>query len=878
MVGQSIGHYRILQKLGEGGMGLVYKAWDTHLDRVVAVKVLRSEKVADPDRRRRFVQEAKAASALEHPNIIAIHDVGQFEGIDYISMECVAGKTLDRLIPRHGLRLSEALRYAVQVAEALARAHAAGIIHRDLKPGNIMVDEHGLVKVLDFGLAKLTEKEEPDKDENTRTLDVHTGEGAIVGTVAYMSPEQVEGNSVDARSDVFSFGALLYEMITGHTAFRRESRMATLAAILKEDPDPPSQVVPGLPREVERIVLQCLRKDPARRLQHMDDIRALLQDLKEESESGLLERTVGSGRRRKTSWRWPAGIFALGVAAAAIWFAATSRSPAPALKAVPFTTYRGWEEDPSFSPEGGRVTFSWNGLSQRNWDIYVKQVGEEEPLRLTRDPADDFSPAWSPDGATIAFLRGEKDSFELISIPAVTGSRETRLTTLNTATTYRGYPNRELAWSPDSAYVVFFDRPSPGEPPGLFLFNITTRKRRRLTTCPTTMLRDSDPAFSPDGRTLAFVRVSTYSFSRLYLLSLSPALDPVGQPRRIAPQLRSVAQPAWMPDGKQIVFSASGDLWRISSKGSGRPEHLPFGGEQLDVSRLGGRMVFNVPDRDSNIWQVRLTGRKLASVPASFIGSTREDTNPSYSPDGKRIAFASNRTGNFEIWVCGSDGAHATQLTTLGATESGSPRWSPDGRKVVFDSDKEGFFNIYTIDSDGGEAKRLTTEDVDQSTPAFSRDGKTIYFASRKTGAWEIWRMPSEGGAPTRVTQKGGFSPFVPPAGAHLYYQKTEGRFSELWRVPFEGGEETRVLDSVGDRRFAVQDDGIYFIEWPDYHSDASLQFYSFAARKTEKIAGLEGPFLFFDFGLTISPDSTSVLYTHPDRPDSDLMLVEHFR
>lgn len=260
MIGKTISHYSILEKLGEGGMGVVYKARDTHLDRLVAVKVLPAEKVADPERKQRFVKEAKAASSLNHPNIITIYDIGQAEGVDFISMECVNGKTLDQLIPRRGMRLNEALKCAVQIADALARAHSAGIVHRDLKPGNIMVNEHGLVKVLDFGLAKLTEATPTSEDDATRTMRPTTEEGKIVGTVAYMSPEQAEGRKVDARSDIFSFGSVLYEMVTGGQAFHGDTKASTLAAILKDNPRPASQLVDGLPREVERLISRCLQK------------------------------------------------------------------------------------------------------------------------------------------------------------------------------------------------------------------------------------------------------------------------------------------------------------------------------------------------------------------------------------------------------------------------------------------------------------------------------------------------------------------------------------------------------------------------------------------------------------------------------------------
>ncbi len=310
MVGKTISHYRILEKLGGGGMGVVYKAEDTKLPRFVALKFLvgahgmrpgegeRRSPLHDPVALERFKREARAASALNHPNIIVIHDIDEAEGVHYIAMEHVAGKTLDRLIARHGLRLNEALKYAVQMATALAKAHSAGIVHRDLKPTNVMVTDDGLVKVLDFGLAKLTEAAPTADAETAVTLEPTTEEGTIVGTVGYMSPEQAEGKAVDARSDIFSFGSVLYEMLTGQRAFQGETKASTIAAILREEPKPLSQIAEGLPREVERIVRRCLRKDPAHRFQHMDDLKVALEELKEESDSGELAERPAVGCRR----------------------------------------------------------------------------------------------------------------------------------------------------------------------------------------------------------------------------------------------------------------------------------------------------------------------------------------------------------------------------------------------------------------------------------------------------------------------------------------------------------------------------------------------------------------------------------------------------
>lgn len=294
MIGRMLGHYRIDSKLGEGGMGVVYRAFDTHLDRAVAIKVLRPDAVASPERKRRFAQEAKSASALNHPGIVHVYDINTADLPDgpteYIAMEFVPGATLAQSIGRKGLPLKDVLTYGIQVADALASAHAAGIVHRDLKPANIIVGDDGRVKLLDFGLAKLAEKTDSDAPDTTATLTARgssqTEAGVIVGTLSYMSPEQAEGKKVDGRSDIFSFGAVLYEMVTGQRAFREPTKVATLSAILHKEPKPAGELVSGLPPEFERVIARCLRKEPERRAQNIADVKLALEDLKDESVSG----------------------------------------------------------------------------------------------------------------------------------------------------------------------------------------------------------------------------------------------------------------------------------------------------------------------------------------------------------------------------------------------------------------------------------------------------------------------------------------------------------------------------------------------------------------------------------------------------------------
>jgi eukaryotic-like serine/threonine-protein kinase len=509
MVGRTISHYEIVEKLGEGGMGVVYKAHDTHLDRFVAIKVLPPEKVADAERKRRFVQEAKSASALNHPNIITIHDIASDDGLDYIAMEYVPGKPLNQVIARRGLPLAEALKYAVQIASALAAAHAAGIIHRDLKPANVMVsgapERSGFIKVLDFGLAKLTDKSDSSDREFTQSVQQDdtpaSGEGSIVGTVSYMSPEQAEGKKVDARSDTFSFGSLLYEMVTGRRAFQGESTLSTLSAVLREEPKPASQIVEGLPRELERIIARCLRKNPERRFQTMADLKVALEELKEESDSGTLSAAPTRQQRPRRRLVWAGALLAaFTLVLGTLWFMRPpGKTAEAALNPVPLTTYPGFQLRPSFSPDGNQVAFAWDGEKQNNFDIYVKMIGTNgPPLRLTTDAASDSSPAWSPDGRFVAFLRDlPSGKTAVLLIPAI-GGLERKIAEIFTSS--------RPAWSPDGNWLAINEKDSEIGPFALSLLSVDTGEKRRLTSPPKQSFGDFDPAFSPDGRSLALSR------------------------------------------------------------------------------------------------------------------------------------------------------------------------------------------------------------------------------------------------------------------------------------------------------------------------------------------------------------------------------------
>ena len=908
VVGQSIGHYEIITALGTGGMGEVYLARDTRLGRQVAIKVLPAYLRGDTDRLRRFEQEARAASSLNHPNVCMIHEVGEMDdGRHYLVMEHIEGVTLRERMEIKPLTLREVLDAAVQVASALEAAHAAGVIHRDIKPENIMLRRDGYLKVLDFGLAKLTEKvgehQRIEPEAATRPM-VKTDVGVVMGTVAYMSPEQTRGLDIDARTDIWSLGVVLYELVTGNMPFEGTTNTDVMVAILEREPKPLIWFLPNVPAELQRIISKALRKNREERYQGIKDLLLDLKSLKQEVDFEVKrEKSIqpASGEANKTSGGQPAvseikrhkkgailALVTLVVVAAGIAYIASSISQRPKTDrgslqtAIPLTTDPGFEGMPSLSPDGTQVAFAAGGPQTDNFDIYVKQIGGGPPRRLTSDAAVDVFPAWSPDGRSIAFIREQGDKQEVLLIPSLGGpERKIADTVADNSTFIFSWAPPYLSWSPDSKYLVTTDRASPGEPHSLFILSVATGEKRRLTTPPATALADGNPAISPDGRTLAFVRIASHGNSQLYVLPLTADYKSAGEERHIDLSQPSVIGPAWTADGKEILCSVGqrwGEwrLWRVSISGSATAQPLASVGQddsQPTISLQGHHFVYAHWTADLDIWRADVSGHGEFNPPMKLIASTRWDSSAQYSPDGSKIAFASQRTGHNEVWVCNADNSNPVQVTSL-ESSSGSPGWFPDGKRIVFDSTKEGNWDIYTTDIATLVPHRLTTESGDDLTPSVSHDGEWIYFASRRTGRLEVWRMRAEGGEAVQVTHKGGWTPKESPDGKVLYYLLPDSL--DVWKVAIGGGEETRVLGSVSE--FAVTAEGIYFIEigtrlWVGTVGN-SLKFFSFAKGTTEKVADVKlNPLN----GLSVSPDGHYVLFSQIDPFVSDLMLVENF-
>ncbi len=874
LVGRTLQHYRIIAKIGEGGMGVVYRARDEHLKRDIAIKVLPPELMIDPERKKRFVQEARAASALNHPNIVTIYDVTSEGGIDFIAMELVAGKTLDQKIGRKGMKFPDTLKCAIQIADALATAHSAGIIHRDLKPANILVTESGHVKVLDFGLAKLTQPPNGEGIDSSSAA-MSTEEGRVMGTAAYMSPEQAQGKLVDARSDIFSFGAVLYEMATGQRAFPGDNTASIISEIIKSDP--PS-LNAASPQDFEKIIKHCLRKDSARRFQHMDDVKVALEDLKDACESGKPDKPEARPQRAGRCiaiWTSAAILLILALGTMFIVYRQSSRK-APSFSVVPLTSYPGVQQQPSFSPDGSRVAFSWNGEKEDNYDIYIKPLGPGPARRLTSDPAPDSLPKWSPDGSWISFSRG---GFTYLISPE--GGVERKLC--------RGPAH---SWTPDGKFLAINLKESVSKPWMLYFVSVETgEKEGPLNSSQPGRLGDIQPVFSPNGRSMAFTRFSgSVGFvNDIYVLPLVNG-KPGGEAWGLTNDNRFVLSLAWTTDSSEIVFSSNrsgrASLWRIAVSPGAEPQRIPGtddGGSSTISRSTPSRLVYTRGYSNDNIWRTQITGNgTIASVPERIIASKNIEWDPQYSPNGDRIAFRSNRSGFIEIMVCNSDGSNPVALTSFnGARQAGSPRWSPDGRRIAFDSEGPDDAKIFIIDADGGAPRPLTTGDWRDIRPSWSRNGDWIYFGTNRSGTFQIWKLSATGENVQQVTRDGGTEAFESPDGQTLFYSKESAATPGLYSVPVEGGKEAAIpmLSAVNLGYWAVADRGIYFVDFIGVgpKEPVPVRFFDFQIQKLSQIGTIEKLILGI-CGFSVTRDGSWMIWTQRDRSESNLMLIDNFR
>lgn len=603
---------------------------------------------------------------------------------------------------------------------------------------------------------------------------------------------------------------------------------------------------------------------------------------------GSRHSQIRTGNSQTRSWpvRLSLMVVVLLIASGAAWiyvFRGSTRTARPPMRVVPFTSFPGREDQAALSPDGNQIAFVWGGEKGDNTDIYVKSINGDRPLRITSDPADDLRPTWSPDGQRIAFVRFSSADFgfRVFVTSALGTAPERMLFSINLHNEWA-----TLSWSPDGKYIATAESFGRQKPTHIILFSPETGEKVNLTRPPDQYWADSTPAFSPDSKFVAFVRENTPITGDIFVVPVTG-----GEPRRVTYDNARhtfsntiLGGVAWTADGKDVIFSSTRggtpSLWRVGISG-GEPERLAVGGDNTlypSISLRGNRLAYTQMSGGTPVFRIEVptaTGQHVQ--PVKLLASTREDAAPRYSPDGKKIAFHSDRSGNLEIWMCNSEGQNLTQLTFFGKGQAGTPEWSPDGSQIAFDYRAEGRADVYVVNVAGGVPRRMTTESSDDSVPSWSGDGQYIYFASDRGGEQQVWKMPAAGGPAVQVTRQGGFVAFESGDGKYLYYCKGIG--PGIWRLPVEGGQELPILLNQPMAgcwgQWALADDGIYFVKIKQFSS--GVDFFSFSNARITTVVGLDNVNDYVS-GFAISPDHHQVLYAQRDPINSDIMLVENFR
>jgi eukaryotic-like serine/threonine-protein kinase len=824
--GTRLGPYEVIARIGAGGMGEVYRARDTRLDREVAVKVLPPGFTTDQDRLHRFEQEARAAGTLNHPNLVTVFDIGSHHGAPYVVMELLEGESLRQKLAGDGgarIPVRKAVDYSVQVAQGLAAAHEHGVIHRDLKPDNIFVTDDGRVKILDFGLAKLfVRKDDERTDASTQLRD--TSPGIVVGTAGYMSPEQVKGLPVDHRSDIFSFGAVLYEMVTGRRAFKGDSSVETMNAILKEDPPEITGSQPNVSPALDLVVRHCLEKNPVERFQSARDLAFDLQ---------RVSATSGSApaiaiRPAVTKWVVPVTAAVVVVALIALWHAGyrLMRAPAaaptaPTQRQFTLLTYQaGVEQFPSLAPDGKTFVFVSNAAG--NADIYLQRVGGRNAINLTKDsPVDDKQPAFSPDGSQIAF-RSEREGGGIF-IMGATGESVHRLTNF-------GF---NPSWSPDGSEIAVggdsIDLTPQSRPQHsvVSIVNVRTGARRTITK-----IDAVQPSWSPHGDRIAFWGLISGGGQR-DIFTIDPhAPDPNQTITRITSDIALDWNPAWSADGKYLYFGSDRDgtmnLWRVpiderSGNALGPIEQISLPtrfGAHFTVARNTGSLAYSGVDISDTIWRIpidplslRVNGEpsRVLGGAMTFLGGgevspdgkwiaisnlgrqediilartdssesrlltndPERDRGPSWSPDGKTLYFYSQRGGDrYEIWSINFDGSGLRQISHTTGNSIWFPKLMPGGRALYVYNDVGA--SILPLDPDG-LARRIEPlppmpEGLRFRGVDLSRDGKRFVGAGAGTGLGSgLWLYSLDTKKYDRLTERGNEPHWLPDSKRILYH------------------------------------------------------------------------------------------------------------
>jgi Tol biopolymer transport system component len=769
--GEIVGHYRIVEPLGQGGMGEVFVAEDTRLNRRVALKVLPQIFAADPVYRQRFEREAQAVAALNHPNIVTIHSVEEHDGRLLLTMELVDGRPLGELIPKGGLPLDRILRIGMEVADALAAAQARGITHRDVKPGNVIVTPQGRAKVLDFGLAKLREAETGRAPADVTRMSASstiTGEGKIVGTVAYMSPEQAEGKPVDPRSDIFSLGVVLHEMATGQRPFRGDTNVSVISAIIKDTPTPITESNPNLPADLTRIVRRCLAKDPERRYQTAQDLRNELEELKQDTASGVVAvvRPARRGPDRRLAIVSIAGVL---LAVIGGWYAFGRARSAPAADTATFTidrlarlTTTGTAFVAAISRDGRYVVHVKR--EQGGAGLWTRQTATTSDVRIVPPGEIRFDGlAFAPDGDYVYYsgYPGAGGVASLFKVPVLGGTAVRIIEDVDSA----------IAFSPDTREIAFLRGSAARGTTELIVAGPDGSNPRVLATAPTPdKFQPEGVAWSPDGRTI----LATASSLRPRAPVVVYAIDvSTGATQIVGEGWGAARDVQWLPDNRSFLITAldmSGmatlQIWRVGYPAGDRTRVTNDLNMYIGVSlSADGKSLATVQTETvAGIFvvdDVMKEPRRVTGGPGRGDGLS----GLTWLPDG-RIVFTSNASGPSQLWIADADGQNMRQITALHGPAT-NPSASRDGRWIYFSSFGTEGFGIYRIAPDGSGLQQMT-KDGDARAPIVSPDGTSIYFTALKTGAPRLMRVGPEGGIPAPVSDKYFRAHHVSPDGAQL--------------------------------------------------------------------------------------------------------------
>jgi serine/threonine protein kinase len=849
LINHTLGQYKIIAKIGAGGMGEVYLAQDMRLGRKVALKVLPDYFTSDKDRLTRFNQEARAASALNHPNIITIHEIGEASASHFIATEFIEGKTLREVIASRSLKLTEALDVAIQAASALAAAHAAGIVHRDIKPENIMLRPDGYVKVLDFGLAKLTEGEALNTSTDSPTImKVSTNPGVVMGTASYMSPEQARGQRVDGRTDVWSLGVVLYEAVTSHSPFAGETTSDVIAAILERQPAPLARYALDAPAQLQWIVSKALRKEKDERYQTIKEMLSDLKDLRYEleaqaraagnwspersSEASSPGAATAGGQRLVAATMQEAAVQtgeaatrhtssaevilseikkhkagAVGIVAllviiiAALGFGlyrfeqSKSNQPSPdaasqAIKIMPFPA-DGNVNAAAISPDGKYVVYSLIDPAAAGQSLWVKHLPTNSAVQifpLSKNLYWDFT--FTPDSNYFYYRSKDKDepTVSLNKLPVVGGAPKKLIA---------DFKGDSPKFSPDGRQVAFLRSESKDGATHLMIANEDGSNERMLLSRRGDEWFENGIAWSPDGKTLACFATS-YAYQSRSSLVVVKIED--GSSNEIgAGRWYRTNSLVWQPDGKVLILAAqenstdASQIWRVTYP-DGEVRRLTSDLNSYESCSLtaDGNTLSALQHRSySDIWvqPFGASGDKLTQITFS-----KTDSFGRWTPDGKMV-FNSNAGGYNSLWVMNADGTNRRQLTS--GADDRSPGVSPDGRRLVFGSHRSGNLNLWSVDIDGSNLRPLPNYSSEDSGPRYTPDGKWIVFYSWRSGKVTIWKIPAEGGEAVQLTTKSSWNASPSPDSKLVacYDAEAPPGTTRILILPIEGGEPTQVIE-----------------------------------------------------------------------------------